>query len=177
MTNEKGNAVNPYKNHMGIYFTQALFFESNVTDRAQAIYTLKGYDHEVDGKIYPSLRKLYVECEDPTEYIFATTYLDGWAHWKLLSSASFFKDHIKEWREELEIRLRAKALLAIREKAASKVDKEAFTANKFLVQGSWKSDEDKQKVGRPTKDKIKQEAEILFKAKTEIDDDYERIMN
>lgn len=168
---------NKFKNVMGMYLTKALFFEENTTDRDQVIYTLKDEDHTVGDKVYPSLRKLFVEAEDPTEYNFACEYLGGWAHWKQLSSASFFKPHIKEWREELEIRMRAKALNHIRVKANTKEDKESFSANKFLVQGQWKSQEEKEKVGRPTKQKIKEEADLLFKAKTEIDDDFERIMN
>lgn len=168
--------MNPFKNTQGQHLTKQLFFENELSQNDCAIYTLKDYDHEVRGKVYPSLRRLYVEMEDPTEYLFATEYLDGWAHWVKLKSASFFQEFYKEWVLELETRLKAKALLSIR-KMAEDGGKDALSAHKILLQGGWKDPEEKkQKVGRPTKEKIKHEADLLFKTQSEFDEDFHRIL-
>lgn len=165
---------NRFKNVMGAHLLKPIFYEYDTSDHAQSIYTLKEYDHTVDGITYPSLRKLYVETEDPTEYEFASLYLDGWVHWKKLERAAFFQPYLKEWREELEVRMRAKALNRIKTRATSS-EKDSFQADKILLSGGWKTEEEKTR-GRPSKDKIKQEAEKLFNERTDFDDDFDRIM-
>lgn len=164
-----------FKNTNGFHLLKPIFYELDDAEHLQTIYTLKEYDHEVNGIIYPSLRRLYVECEDPTEYEFACLHLDGWVHWKKLSAAVFFQPYLKEWREELEVRLRAKALNRIKVRAASN-DKDSMQADKILLSGGWKTPEEKTQVGRPTKAKIAEEADKLFKEKSVFDEDYERIM-
>lgn len=165
--------MNIFKNSSGAHLLKSIFFEYDDITKSQAIYTLKDYDHTVDGKLYPSLRRLYVELEDPTEYEFATKYLDSWSHWKKLSAASFFTEHLNDWREELSVRLRAQAVNRIKVESKSG-SKAAFQANKFLVAGQWT--EKSSPVGRPTKEKIKSEAEKLFKESSVVDDDFDRIV-
>lgn len=164
-----------FKNASGTHLLKPIFFELDEGDRPYAQFTLKNYNHTVDGRTYLSLRRLFVEMEDPTEYLFAETYLDGWEHWKKLSGASFFQSYLKEWREELEIRLRAKALLRIKKKAEEGT-KDSLQADKTLLAGGWKTEEERSR-GRPSKQKIRDEAEKLFVEKTEFDEDFERIMN
>lgn len=163
-----------FKNASGTHLLKPIFYELDEAGRPNAQYTLKPYDSTFEGTLYPSLRKLYVELEDPTEYLFAQTYLDGWDHWKKLSSASFFQEYIKEWREELEVRLRAKALVRIKRRAEEN-SKDGLSADKILLSGGWKPNEEKASVGRPTKEKIKAAAEQLFQEKTVYDEDHERI--
>ncbi len=165
---------NKFKNSSGTHLLKPLFYELDEAGRPNALYTLKDYDSSFEGKLYPSLRRLFVECEDPTEYSFATVYLDGWSHWKKLSTSAFFQSYVSEWREELEVRLRAKGIAGIKLAAVSN-GKDALTAQKFLANGQWKTQEEKSTVGRPTKEKITQEAEKMFKAKTEFDEDHERL--
>lgn len=162
-----------FKNASGTHLLKPIFYELDDAGRPNAQYSLKTYDASFEGVLYPSLRRLYVELEDPTEYLFAETYLDGWDHWKKLSSASFFQDYLKEWREELEIRLKAKALLRIKLKAEGN-SKDALSADKILLSGGWKPSEGNS-VGRPTKEKIKAEADKLFQEKTVFDEDHERL--
>lgn len=168
-------SFNRFKNSIGAHLLKPIFFELDDAEHLQSIYTLKEYDHEFKGRVYPSLRRLYVEAEDPTEYNFATEYLDGWVHWKKLSTAVFFQPYLKEWREELEVRLRAKALARIRKRAESS-DKDAQQADKILLSGGWKTPEEKTQVGRPSKAKIQEEADKLFKEKSVFDEDFERIL-
>jgi hypothetical protein len=166
--------LNKFKNGSGAHLLKPIFYELDNAEKTFAVYTLKDYDHTVDGVTYPSLRRLYVELADPTEYTFALTYLDGWSHWKKLCEANWFKEHLREWREELEVKLRAAALLKIRETAAAD-KKESFQAQKFIVQGGWKSPEEKEKVGRPSQAKIVEEAEKLFKERSVHDEDFDRL--
>lgn len=165
-----------FKNASGTHFLKPIFYELDEVSRPNAQYSLKSYDHTVRGKVYPSLRRLFVETEDPTEFLFAEAYLDGWDHWKKLSTASFFQEYVQDWREELEVRLRAKALLRIRVRAESEGAKDGLAADKILLSGGWKPVE-RSSVGRPTKEKIKQEADKLFQERSVFDEDYERIIN
>src|SRR6478735_5501682 len=60
--------------------TQSMFLEMNYGP--EAIYSLKD-NHHVHHSLgfFPSLKKLYLDEADPTEYGFATKYLLGWKHW------------------------------------------------------------------------------------------------
>lgn len=171
---------NPFKNAGGAHYTKGLFYEHDQT-RMICIYTLSDEDKTVDLSAYgrgvvllPSLRRLYVEAADPTEYSFCKTYLDGWAHWKKMFSSPTLSPHIEEWREELDISLRSANLARIM-KVAETPSKESYQAQKFLTTGGWKETTEK-KVGRPTKEKIKQEAEKLFTESSVHDEDFERIL-
>lgn len=133
-----------------IFLTKALFFEMTGADKSTVIYTLKDEEHEG----FPSLREAYLSCEDPTEYIFANDYLGGWSHWEKLLKCTWFKPYIKRWRHELELKIKSDALRRI--KAESKTDsKNAFTANRFLLEKGWT---EKNTKGRPSKDDIKKAA-------------------
>lgn len=166
---------NRFKNSIGVFFTKELFFETNVGDRANAVYSLKDYDHTVDGIVYPSLGRIYLEEEDPTEYAFAEKYLGGYPHWEKLVASPMIRPYIDDWRNRLDLQLRAKAFNRIRVKASDPDDKEAFQANKFLLSNQWRGTSSKAGVGRPTKAKIKEEADRLVKEQSVYDEDFERI--
>lgn len=161
---------NKFKNDIGMFLLQGLFFEVS-PNKDQVIYTLKDRDHNG----YPSLYRLYMECNDPTEYIFATTYLDGWAHWERLSACKWFEPYIDRWRRELELRTRAEALQRIA-KVAKSGSKEAFQADKFLVSAGWK-DQTTKKRGAPTKAQVATEAHRIAQEQSTLAEDFERITN
>lgn len=165
---------NKFKSEIGSHILKPIFFEHDNSDHLYSVFTLKDQDHTWKGQTYPSLRRLYVEMEDPTEYEFAVTYLDSWTHWKKITQASFFQEHLKEWREELEVRLRARALNRMKVRASSD-SKDSFAADKILLAGGWKTPEEKSQVGRPTKEKIAAEANKLFSEHSEFDKDFERL--
>jgi len=158
-----------YRNAQGIYLTKQLFYEF-ADDKSLAFYTIKDTDLCVGDAIYPSIHRLFVETEDPSEYIFATTYFDSWRHYKKLLSASWFSACIDEAREELTLKLAARNLIALKKKAAEG----DFRANQYLLEQKWKEDSS---VGRPSKAKIKQEADRLFAEKDDISDDLSRIIS
>lgn len=154
-----------FKGISGAYLTKQLFWETS-EDKSRVLYSLRDYDNHG----YPSLRRLYVDMGDETEYQFAETYFGGWNHWKRLLSAPWFLDFISQYREELAAKNAAERLIAIRKKA----QEGDFHANKYLLEGQWKG-EKKNSVGRPTKERIREEAELLRKTDKTIDDDYHRL--
>lgn len=128
---------------MGRPLTQSLFLE--VTYSEYAVYTLKEFDYEYKDKIYPSLKKLYLKEEDPTEYTFAEKHLLGWQHWKRLCENKVLRKHIEEWREELELKIRSQAIRDMVNLCAS--ENGNFSAAKFLADRGW----EKRGAGRPSK--------------------------
>ena len=96
------------KDSKGRYLTQSLFLELGYKD--QAVFTLKDDHYTYNNKFYPSLKKLYLEEGDVTEYQFANKYLLGWEHWKKITENLAIFKHIRSWREELELRIRSEAL-------------------------------------------------------------------
>lgn len=129
---------------MGRYRTQSLFLEMDY--EPEAMFTLKEHNHSHAGKDYISLKKLYMEMEDPTEYNFATTYLAGWKHWERICANKILRKHIDEWRDELEQKLRAKAVLRMIESA----DGGNYQAAKWLADRGWQT----RAAGRPSKSEV-----------------------
>lgn len=159
--NLKSNQViHPFKTMSGTWLLRPLFVETNEPrHQTDPKYSLSD-DRVFEG--YPSLKHLYLGMEDITEYLFSKKYLGGWEHWKLLCSQNFFDPHIRMWREELELQIRAKALAKLHQEA--KDGKLSFQATRFILEGNWKVD--KESVGRPSKEKIKREAEKIFEQHT-----------
>lgn len=160
-----------FKNDVGAYLLGGMFFEQTMADKRQVIYTLKDRDHLG----YPSLYRLYMEEDDPTEYHFATRHLDGWAHWERLVECTWFIPYLERWRRELEVRFRARALLNIRAVAGNPDSKEAYQANKFLVGQGWKEGGPRRRPGQPSKEEIKTEATRLAQISQNLASDFERI--
>lgn len=157
-----------FKSSTNQWLLKPIFFETSDSDKSKVLYTLKPEDHTFKGVTYPSLRRLYLESDDETEYLFAEQHLGGWTHWKRLSECTWFSPYLAELREELAVRSAARRLHHIRLKAASG----DISANKYLLEGKWKSDNP---VGRPTKEAIKREANRLFQNDFDLQDDLTRI--
>lgn len=152
----------------GIPLTQSLFLEIGYnTD--YAIYTLKERDHEYKDHVYPSLKALYLKENDPTEYLFAEKYLLGYPHWKRICANKVLLAYIQEWREELEIKLRAEAVRALINMTSS--ENGNFQAAKFLADRGW----DKNKVGRPSKEELEKRAAIGQRVDDEFKADIRRL--
>lgn len=106
-------------------------------------------------------RQRYIECNDPTGYLFATTYMGGWKHWLAVKASSALSNHIILWEEELEIKLRSEALISIYNESKKA---KGYQAAKYIVEGGWKD----KTVGRPTNKKIRREARIHSKMYSEF---------
>lgn len=149
---------------MGKPLTQSLFLELGYSD--SSVYTLKDEDHEYEGKLLPSLKKLYLECGDPTEYEFATKYLLGWRHWKRLCENKIIRKHIDEWREELEVRLRSQGV-----KAALLQSSVSFQAAKWVADRGWET----RGAGRPSKEDVEREKKFQARVNEEYGNDIVRL--
>lgn len=153
---------------MGKPLTQGLFLEINYGENA--IYTLKEQDHEHNGKQYPSLKRLYLECADPTEYDFATTYLLSWKHWLRLCENKALRVHIDEWRDELEIKLRSSAIKYIL--STSQGPLANVQAAKWVADRGWST----RGAGRPTKAEVEREKKIAASIVDEYSADIVRLV-
>jgi hypothetical protein len=90
--------------------TASLFYETNQTDAIPIFNLLYEWDITKKGVKYISMKKLYMECNDPTEVIFVEKYLIDWNHWVRLQNSKLIGPHIEEWREELSMRIRSSAI-------------------------------------------------------------------
>jgi hypothetical protein len=145
--------------------TQSLFLEIGYTE--QAVYTLKEQDHYHNGNHYPSLKRLYLLCEDPTEYTFATTYLLGWRHWQRLCENKVLRKHIDEWRDELEVKLRSQGVREMLKSATAG----NYQAAKFLADRGWIN----RGAGRPSKEDIEHEKKVQASISDEFSADVIRL--
>lgn len=152
---------------MGRPLTQSLFLEIGYTD--YSVYTLKEYDYPYKGKHYPSLKKLYLAEEDPTEYVFAEKHLLGWQHWKRLCENKLIAKHIDEWREELELKIRSQAVRDMQSLCAS--ENGNYSAAKFLADRGW----EKRAAGRPSKAEKERHLRVEEKIQEEFSADIKRL--
>jgi hypothetical protein len=145
--------------------TQSLFLEVAYSDKA--VYSLKENHCMYEGKLYPSLKRLYLEMEDPTEYDFATKYLLGFKHWKRLYENRLIGRHIDEWREELEMKLRSKAVKHMLASAAEG----NYQAAKWFADRGWGN----KGAGRPSKQDIEREKKFQARVDSEYGADVVRL--
>lgn len=150
---------------------KGLFFETTLADKSSVVYTLKDVDHEG----FPSLYRLFMEIDDPTEWEVAQQLVDGWEHWEMLCNCTWFKPYVERWRKELELRFKSKALHKIRVESKTG-SKESFAANKYLLEKGWEpKDSSKHGRGRPSKDEVKKAATELAEADKRLLGDFERL--
>lgn len=149
--------------------TQSLFLEFNYSD--MAVYSLKDDHYTFKGKIYPSIKKLYLEMADPTEYNFATTYLLGWKHWNRIQGNKVLRMHIEEWREELDMKLRYMAhremIMLVEQEGGN------YSAAKWLADRGW----DKRAAGRPSKAEKERDRKISERISEEFEADVVRLQD
>lgn len=150
--------------------TQGLFLEVGY-DEKYAVYTLKDYDHTWNDKLYPSLKKLYLQMMDPTEYLFAEKHLVSWNQWQRLLANKLIRKHIDEWREELKMKMKS---MGIREMIGLATSENGnFQASKFLAECGW----DKRGAGRPSKEDVERAAAIEANIQEQFDNDVARLEN
>lgn len=147
--------------------TQSLFYEYR-TKTMDPIFTLKPYDLEVNGVVYPSLKKLYLDARDPVEYKFVNKHLYSWENWERILDNAMLEPHIQQWRKELEIQMKAEALNSIIEVSVLS-SPSAVPAARYLVDKGWDKllgrhvkDEDEKEDNRSA---IAEDAARIFKHK------------
>ena len=134
-----------FLSHNGQRLVKQLFIEwANVGENPYAMYTTAKTDKEVDGVVYLSLYRLYMETKDVTEARFVSTYLYDWDQWKSLCNAPFYKDEVARMRYELKNELVGELVDKLFADAVSD-SKSSKSSAKFLVEKLSKD-----KKGRPT---------------------------
>ena len=157
-----------FKDTEGRWKVGSMFWEHK-NDSYTPLFTLKGYDLEKDGVVYPSLKLLYMDYTDPTEYQFATEVLGGWDHWTKVSSSYIITEQVAEWRAEMEVKLRSTAIRAIYDSARSDGSK-GIAAAKYIADRGWEKAR-----GRPSKAEIEKERKIQAGINDDLASDSDRI--
>jgi len=135
--------------------------EYNGSKGAYTVFTLKDREDTVYfGKTFYSLYKIYMESTytDPTEYDFAMKVFGSWDYWEELTTRSYVKQLVFEWREEKNKRAKSIVVKAMMEQIMS--GKASFSAFKYLADGGYLPME-VNSVGRPKKE-VKQEDPTFF---------------
>jgi hypothetical protein len=115
------------------------------------------------------LHCLFLESGDPTGYRFAMDHLGGWKHYQLLSGLKWFKSHLEDWKDELEVKLRSEGIAKQRQLSA----KGNQPAAKWLSDRGWS----KRQAGAPSKAEVQRETKVQAKLAAELDADFERVTN
>ena len=152
-----------FKDKMGRWRTTSLFQEWK-DPGYDAYFTIYEWKHNDP---LPCLKTLFLECGDPTEYLFATTVLGGWEHWQKLQKHRDLDVH--KWRDELELKLRAEGI----QKQLELAKKGNGNAAKWVAEKGWS----KRKAGAPSKEEVARETKIAAKLDESIEEDYERLFN
>jgi hypothetical protein len=164
-----------FKDDGGRWRTKSLFVETNEDEKKYpSIFTLG--DKDKDGRV--SMRSIYLECGDPTEYKAAISIFGSLDCWERLCKAPFFKPHLDQWRSELQRKIKSQAVDTISDISIG-VSSNAtqLSAAKWLAQQEWVGNTPKaNKVGRPLQPRDPEQAlkEGLLDAEEE-NDDYNRI--
>jgi len=152
---------------MNRYRTMSLFREFYLSEM-EPLWSLQ--DEDPQGTL-PSLKNLYMEIGDPTEYEFAMQAFGSYKHWLKIKAAKAIYKYIEDWPIELEVKLRSDGIRAIATEAQQA--KNPFNAAKFLAKGEWK--ESASKRGRPSKEEVERERKIAAKVDAEIGEDAQRL--
>lgn len=119
----------PLKDTMGRYMTQSLFSEFK---RGPGVYNLTDFDSESS----LSMKKIYLDIADVTEYKAAVALLGSWEHWSKLCEATWFIPYINSWRDELELKIKSEAIQNLRLTSKEEGGKGANAA-RWLAEGKW----------------------------------------
>lgn len=176
MTEEKVHAFikkvgkSPFKDERNQWRTRNLFLE--LRSRTETpMFTI--YDE--DRKGCKSLKKIYMSYNHIPgyEYDFAVNELGGWEHWQILQGTSSLKEMIQQWKNELDIKIKAKALRNVMYVASDKKNAQQLSASRYLAdKGYVPKDESR---GRPSKSEREAKLKEDIKIKEELADDMTRL--
>ena len=156
---------------------RSLFLEtvgSNVLELgvSRPVFTLKDRNIVKDGITYWSIKNLYFSYDHVPgfEYQFAKDVFGSWEHWQLLvESGDLVREYIEAWRDEMTIRLQARALESLFKTALFEGSK-GTPAARYLADRGWEV-----KRGRPSKDEVEREKKIAAGVHDEVQKDIERL--
>ena len=163
----------PYKNETNQRYSKQLFYETwiqlpidlRIGEPPFSLY------QERDGMV--CMREEYVCDADPTGYKTSTRLLGDFAYWKHLLKATWFREALEVWNEELDAKLKSEAMTKIREIAAGD-DAKALAAAKFIAQQEYKKAAGP-KRGRPSNEEVEGRLQQEADAVKQLEDDAARI--
>jgi hypothetical protein len=161
----------PMKDVMNNFLTVSLFWERRRPETEKKyppLFTLKDKEHVVNGKEYVSLKRLYMSYDHVPgmEYEFAMDTFGDWLQWKEIAEKSAIRDIIQEWRDELDIRIKASAV-----KNLLQLSKDNLAASRAILAGEHKE----RQRGRPSKAEVEREKKIAAGVRDNLDADMERL--
>lgn len=164
------------KSSNGRRILRSLFYET-ISQSAieggnvEPCFTLKDHNVIKGDKEYWSLKNIYLSYEHIPgyEYEFAMDVFGSWDHWVLLTESDMIRDHIKLWRDEMAIKLQAKAMKALFKTAVYEGSK-GTPAAKFIADRGWEV-----KRGRPSKEEVEREKKIQAGINQDLMEDMERL--
>jgi hypothetical protein len=177
--------VAPYKDIGNRYRTESLFLET-ITGLDPDIYwplwTLKTEDvilppshwyfRRFPKGTIPSLRRIYLQIADPHEHEFAMRVFKSDQQWKAVCSSTKIRDHVDEWRQALELKLKSEGAAILRDMALHGAGPQAIQAARWLAEGGWKT---KATKGRPSKDEVSRQVKVEVGIAKTLEADAERI--
>lgn len=189
LTKPDGQSCNvaPYKDVMGRYRTESLFYETmskaeldrevywpifTLNENDLVLTASNWYYDRYPNHTIPSLRKIYLLEADPAEYDFSMKVFKSDRHWKILTKCTFFQPYLEEWRSTLRTKLRSAGIKTLLEIALSGPGPQALQAGKWLAEFGF---EEKQAKGRPTNHQVAVETRKSVEQDRILLEDAERI--
>jgi hypothetical protein len=168
--------VSKMKNAGGKLLTAALFWEVGALHKEHNTYTLDSRDlNKTDyagvNKVLPSIQRLYIEENDPTEYNFAVKYFYDFRHWQQIKESAWFQDTYKSMQDALAAKIASQSVQEMLELVESKKAGHqtlAWLANKGYLE--------KEKVGRPNKKAVEKQAAQAVQRKVEEQQELDELL-
>jgi len=159
-----------FRDKQGKFRTKSLFRESK-DPGYKSYFTLRDYDYED----HISMKRKYLEINDPTEYRVAQKLLGSWKHWQRLQEAPWFRKHLAQWREELAISLESRELDRMIE-FSKKDDPTGYQATKTLLERWDKHLKPRIETrGRPSKEEIEGNLHDALEDRNMLQEEAERL--
>ena len=139
--------------------------------RIPPLFTNKAKAYTVDGKTYPSLKEIYFTYDHIPgyEYDFAMEVFGSWEYWVRLTNSSIC-DMFRGWREELAIKLKARAVHKLMT-ASLEASAVGVNAAKYLADEGYIP----KKIGRVSKEEREKQARIASGVADTLSEDMERL--
>jgi hypothetical protein len=154
--------------HVGACRTQSLYKETN-SSNLKPLMTLGDLDYDKNGIKLLSLKKLYLETTDPTEYQLSQDIFGSWKFWNRQLNNKLIRAYIDDWRAELEVKLRAGVIKSIYE-TAMEPGPSRVGASKYIAERGWEK-----RAGRPSKQEVERTKKIEAGIAAELSEDAERL--
>ena len=162
-------SVYDFRDTLGRYRTKSLFLERKGASKYPSYFTLA--DEDRDGHI--SVRRLYMQLADPTEFAVGNVLVGDYSHWQTLCELEWFKPYVEKWRMELRMRMDSESISALKDirddiKSGSRVQ-----AARLLLARPW---EEKSPLrGRPSKVEVDAYKKDLASNIEQSEADYDRM--